>query len=736
MLTRYGVFFLAAATAIGGTYPVPYLTTPGNYPVPVGATAERLQEIIGSGQFNGPMVITGLRFRAAVGAGPVSLNYPSFQVTLSTTQAFPNTNNNHTLPSATFASNVGPDATKVFSGPVSASSPGCTGNAACPFDLAIPFSVPFSFDPNKGRLLVDLVNSDASGTPTGSLDGVQFPNSNSSSAATVAGGPGDINGKLALIGLVLGLDTTTPQISDVQNVASNIPIGLPNASLAQGAVFVVKGVSLGPSNIAFAASPFQGTSVSGTSVAVTVGATTSNALMYYASDGQVAALLPSNTPTGSGNLTVTSNGQTSATASVNIIANNLGIFTIDSSGQGPGILTYGDYSLVSAVKADNCGGPNTACGAANPGDALILWATGLGPVGGSDASGAGLGVNMPNIPLTLWLGGVKITPSYQGRSGCCIGEDQIVFTVPNNVPTGCIVPLIAQIGNQVSNTVGVPVAVGSRNCSPTVTPYAGLTPPSGLSNPITTGDISLYHFSDGGGAFEDHAKFQFIKVPSIDPGIAPFIISWIDIPPLGTCTVYNNLNENQSVPITGITLADAGSTFTINGPNGKQSLPTSGGKNQLFDSKGAFLVPGAYTVTGAGGADIGPLNANLTIPSLPTLTAPSNNAVVARSSGLTLTWTGGTGNLYIEVFAPSDTSGANGAAALCNVAASTGTFTIPPYVMLALPPTPNNFSSGLVMSSIAINSFSATGLTVGSISDYYNVAGFGFGWGSGGFTLR
>jgi hypothetical protein len=51
-----------------------------------------------------------------------------------------------------------------------------------------------------------------------------------------------------------------------------------------------------------------------------------------------------------------------------MVANNVGIFTLDSSGQGPGILTYPDYSLVSSVKAANCGGPSTACGAANPGD--------------------------------------------------------------------------------------------------------------------------------------------------------------------------------------------------------------------------------------------------------------------------------------------------------------------------------------------------------------------------------
>ena len=145
----------------------------------------------------------------------------------------------------------------------------------------------------------------------------------------------------------------------------------------------------------------------------------------------------------------------------------MGIFTVGANGQGPGIVTYADYSLVSPAKAANCGGPNTTCGAANPGDTLILWATGLGPVSGSDASGAGLGQNMPAIPLTLWLGGVQAPVIYQGRSGCCIGEDQIVFTVPNNVPTGCAVPLLIQIGNQISNATVMPVASGSRSCTGT-----------------------------------------------------------------------------------------------------------------------------------------------------------------------------------------------------------------------------------------------------------------------------
>jgi hypothetical protein len=134
-------FLLVAtcAAAFGDTLVVPGLQTsaPGNVAIPVGKKANRLQEVIGSGQFPGPIVITGIRVRSAPGTGPVSLNYASYKITLSTTQAYPNTVNGHVLPSVTYANNVGPDATVVYNAAVSGSSPGCGAPGPCPFDLAI-----------------------------------------------------------------------------------------------------------------------------------------------------------------------------------------------------------------------------------------------------------------------------------------------------------------------------------------------------------------------------------------------------------------------------------------------------------------------------------------------------------------------------------------------------------------------------------------------------------------------
>jgi uncharacterized protein (TIGR03437 family) len=168
-----------------------------------------------------------------------------------------------------------------------------------------------------------------------------------------------------------------PNVASVENAASNIDPRMPNSGIAQGSIFVIYGKGMGPAAAVVSPMPFQSTTLSNTSVSVAVGGTTVSAPLYYTSASQVAALLPSNTPTGTGSVTVTYNGQTSAKANITVVANNLALFTIDSTGTGPAIVTYPDYSLVSPYKAGNCGGPNTNCGAANPGDILILWATGI-----------------------------------------------------------------------------------------------------------------------------------------------------------------------------------------------------------------------------------------------------------------------------------------------------------------------------------------------------------------------
>ena len=533
-----------------------------------------------------------------------------------------------------------------------------------------------------------------------------------------------------------------PTITNVVNAASNISQGLPNAGIAQGAIFVVYGSNLGPSDISIAPAAFQSTTLSDTSVAVTVNGTTVNALLYYTSVGQVAALLPSNTPTGGGNLSVKYNGQFSALMPITVVPSNAGIFTAGSNGQGPAIVTYADYSLVSPVRAANCGGPSTTCGAANPGDALILWATGLGPVAGSDASGAGLGQNMASLPLTLWLGGVQVPVVYQGRSGCCIGEDQIVFTVPANVPTGCAVPLQIQIGNQVSNATVMPVAKGSRTCTGTNATVASVGAAQFqqmVNAPIDYAIISLN--KDLGPptvppsvTYTDAATFKFFKVSPFSVGDQPFAATYMDDQAPGTCMVYNSLSPGTYYGLHATTAAaDAGSSFTVTGPNGSKTVAGNPGQfSATLSGSGTFLIPGTFTISGKGGADIGAFSAPFNIPAAPVMTSPAIYATqppVTRSSGLPVSWTGGGSSAYvqIQVQSPTDSTYTSGATAVCNVPASAGSFTIPPYVLLALPA--GNLAS-FQFRQQAESAFTATGLPYGNITTAGAPTGFG------NFTLR
>lgn len=515
-----------------------------------------------------------------------------------------------------------------------------------------------------------------------------------------------------------------PAITSVANAASNIGF---NSPIAQGAVFVIKGSGLGPATPSIATAPFQNTTVDGTSVAVTAGGTTVNALMYYTSDGQVAALLPSNTPTGVGTFTVTYNGQTSNPVNHGIATNNFGLLTLDSSGQGPAIVTYGsDYSLVSALRAANCGGPNTACGAANPGDTLVLWGTGLGPVNGSDASGAGLGQNMPNIPLTVFVGGVPAQVLYQGRSGCCVGLDQIAIVVPAAAPVGCAVPLVVQIGtttNTVSNTTVLPVANGARDCTPTNTALDSLSQVvPGV--PFFFGDIDLERDPTGTGTgYEDSAYFQFLKA-TVKPGMEPFLGSFADQIPAGTCIVFGNLHPDTNLPLASIASLDGGPSIILKASAGSTTVIGSSANLTTFDPKGAFLVPGTVTVTGTGGADVGGFSATITIPAPPALVSPVGPTTVTRATGTTVTWNGGDpgANLLLWMYSSIDNTNTIGSTAQCKVSASARTFTIPPYVQLALPA--GSFGTFLFGTAESESAFTAPGLNGGSLHTQSVISGF------------
>ncbi len=211
---------------------------------------------------------------------------------------------------------------------------------------------------------------------------------------------------------------TPPTIATpgIENAASYSNPGFPNGSIAQGSLFVVFGSALGPAAIQYATSFPLPSTLSGTSINVTVNGTTLPCPMIYTSDGQLAAILPSAIPTGTGTLVVSYNGATHA-APINVVTSSPGIFTVNQQGNGV------------AVIQDGSGQPNASNYAFNPGETVVIWGTGLGPISGSDADVPPTG-NLPGITVAAYVGGQPAAVVYAGRSQDA-GVDQINITLPS-----------------------------------------------------------------------------------------------------------------------------------------------------------------------------------------------------------------------------------------------------------------------------------------------------------------
>ena len=97
------------------------------------------------------------------------------------------------------------------------------------------------------------------------------------------------------------------------------------------------------------------------------------------------------------------------------------------------------------------------------------------------------------------------------------------------------------------------------------------------------------------------------------------------------------------------------------------------------------VPPGVYTITGTGGNDVGPFTAVLNITDSLVWTNKAAIGTIDRTRPLTLTWTGAAASAYVLIGGFSHNSG-DGALFTCVEEGRKGTFTIPSFVLSALPP--------------------------------------------------
>lgn len=516
----------------------------------------------------------------------------------------------------------------------------------------------------------------------------------------------------------------------ILNVASYTFAGLPNHGIAQGSMFIIYGTNIGPATpSAFTQFPLP-TNLGGAAVRVTVGGQTVDAFIVRASANEIVAILPSNTPAGEGTLTVSFNGQASNSATIRVVRAAFGMFTLNQAGSGPAIVQNAndDGSLVI----------NTYNAPARPGQLVVLWGTGLGAVSGDEAGGPRPG-NL-STDLNVFVGGKSANVSYKGRSGCCSGVDQINFTVPADVE-GCSVPIIVQTGDIVSNVGTIAVARTGNSCSDPGgitgqelidaqqrgTLRIGSVTLSKTTTKISAAGISFDSKIDSGSAaFSSYDFNNLIRATGFGTGSASSF---------GACTVYTFRGMSPAVvdPIRSTPL-DAGPVINVNGPNGAKQLRKQGefysgelgGGVQIPGAPAPspeYLTSGTYNVDNGGGGSgnnsVGPFRTQITLPAEFKWENIDAITSVTRSSGLPISWSGGSLQGSVYIIGSSSRGNSNvGASFFCIAKVSDGSFTVPSYILLALPEStgPNNVGSLGVFATTPPARFTATGLDFGTLT--------------------
>lgn len=485
-----------------------------------------------------------------------------------------------------------------------------------------------------------------------------------------------------------------PTVTAILNNASYIRPGLPGTGIAQGSIFAVFGTGMGPAALTQSGFPLQ-TELAGTSIRISIGGTEVSAFMVFTSAGQLAAILPSNTPVGNGLARVTFNGQPSAQFPITVVRNALGLFTLNGAGTGPAVITDANFNVITYTNA------------ARPGQTVIAWGTGLIGVTFPDNQPANVFDFQQQAALQMFVGGRSATVRYAGRSNCCAGLDQIVFDIPDGVQ-GCNVSLTGRAQTSPSNFATIAVAPSGGACSD----------PNGFTEQdfnllsangrLRIGNISLTRATSkitvpGFGTAESKSDTAGASFISFDAN-SLIRSAGIGGASYGSCTVttfaVNNPGGNP-VPFTPL---DAGPSLGLSATAGQfnlarnstgfysASLATSlvipglpGGIPGQGNTP-PVLEPGTFTVRGPGGADVGAFEARVTIPANFLWTNQDAITRVIRANSLEITWSGGSpANDYVSITGTSTGQNNVGATFICTERASAGRFSVPSEVLSALP---------------------------------------------------
>ena len=500
-------------------------------------------------------------------------------------------------------------------------------------------------------------------------------------------------------------------LTQAAGAAANAPVinagGIENAAssrsgtIARGSYFAIYGANLGPSPYQTAPGFPLPDTLGGVVVTVSQGSYNKRAYLNFVYTSQINAILPSDAPLGSVQITVSYNNVVGASFPVTVVNTQFGTFSV-AYGPGPGVVQ--NFNSATDVPL------NTASQPLKPGQIAIVWGTGLGPITTGD-NAPPPGGNM-SIPVQVSVGGVSANILYTGRAPGWAGVDNVYFNVPANAPTGCSVPVQVTAAGTAGNTFRVAISSDGSPCQDTANPFANTT-----SNGGNTGTLGLVRMSLLGvlNSTEPPVDSTFdvgLGIFSNTPAGGVLAFSpFMNLPPVGTCVSTSKMldlgtvigSSGLSLDNSGSKSLDAGTALTVTGPKGSVQIPhfdpnsgtgpyvnLLGGKVPVAGSisLAPFLEPGSYTITGPGGKDIVKFSASLNLATPLNWTNQSQITSINRSAGVTVTWSGGDPNSTVLILGGStDQQSKNSGGFSCLAPISAGTFTVPSNVLMDLPPT-------------------------------------------------
>lgn len=428
---------------------------------------------------------------------------------------------------------------------------------------------------------------------------------------------------------------------DVPAPSGPMPIG---TGLAGGSIFVLFGSGLGPNEIALGAVPYPDqlpSEASGTRVTFR---SLENEQVYLAPlihslQTQVSGIVPSPLPVGLAEVTVSYDGMESEPTQVAIVEFSPGLFTVSQTGNGPAVV----QNYESAVEQPL----NTLTHPASPGQYLVLWGTGLGPIDGPDNVSPPAGNLREDV--AVWIGTVEVPAEYAGRSPEFPGVDQINVRIPDDgsIEMGCYQDLGIKIGDY---GFGAQTSV-SISDTPGECDHPWGLPAEKLAELDAGGTMSFVHLTlseelsqanaakvNAYGVSQERTSRRQISLPflsNVIPGVSACsqVISLVGPLPVGPLPIR---------PVSAGFPLDIGGSLHFAGPGARsftilQSDVEATAFEPIPDLGEDLLVAGDWTLSAPGGSDVPPFEKAFTIAPLPADILPAS---VPVNADLDITWDG------------------------------------------------------------------------------------------------